>query len=131
MSVIVQRADLLGYFFLGYLWHRLYFVFQKKNGGSQMLDQDRNEKYSKGDFKSEIFDFWKKCDFLKSVGSVHIKPIYRWLVPRIKFHSFFFKMVYHLLNGDLWLFFYSFFKNLKIKNSPCKFDQQSSIQTNA
>jgi hypothetical protein len=29
----------------------------EKNGRSQMLDQDRNEKYSKGDFESEIFDF--------------------------------------------------------------------------
>jgi hypothetical protein len=61
--------------------------------------------------KDTFFDFRKKCELLISVGGGHIYYKRGSFVPHNKWHSFFFKMVYHLWNGDSWLFFYKRLKN--------------------
>ena len=57
MSVKGQRANRLEFFFLGLSVAQVILCVSEKNGESQMLEQDRNKKYSKGDFESEFFDF--------------------------------------------------------------------------
>ena len=81
MSVIVQRANLLEFLFLGYLWQRLYFLFQKKTGDRRCWIKKKIKNIPKVIFKGKFSIFEKSAIFLFLLSTFEFKEFIDIIIP--------------------------------------------------